>query len=244
MDEITSQGGLVDTLRGRTSRRQVLKGGAAVGAAVVWAVPVVEVLTTASASASTPPTTTQPPSTNLSWVDLVFVVPATEGGTPTYYVWSSSDDSFQAHTDGFGNLGTSAFSSFSFYDHVTAGQAQFTGFSSLPQGSSYSISSSYDPTGDLTFTASGTPPTGLVLDYVLVHGGAKAYDSSLTGSAVVAYGDTAGPDTAAGPESLGITVPTGGTSASSNLSGTVANDMQTVTIDGTLYDMSFFVGNT
>jgi hypothetical protein len=43
----------VTTLRGHaTTRRQVLKGGAAVGATLVWAVPAVEILSTRVASAS------------------------------------------------------------------------------------------------------------------------------------------------------------------------------------------------
>ncbi len=46
------------TPRGRTaSRRQVLKGGAAVGATLVWAVPAVEILSTRVASASSCSTT-------------------------------------------------------------------------------------------------------------------------------------------------------------------------------------------
>jgi len=242
VDSLDSQSALTDTLRGRLSRRQVLKGGAAVGAAAVWAVPVVEVLTTASASASgLPTTTTKPPSTNLSWVDLIFVVPpATEDGAPTFYVWSSTTNSFQKNTDGFGNIGSSAFSSFDFYSAVTAGQADFTDFTTMPTG--YSISSSLDTAGNLSFTASGTPPTGLKLADVLVHGGANAYDGS-GGSAVVAYGGTGGPDTAKAPVALDVAVPTGA-GTPSNLSGTVANSMQTVTIDGTTYDMSFLVGTT
>ncbi|MHB1784122.1 MAG: hypothetical protein ACYCTE_15805 [Acidimicrobiales bacterium] len=219
----------------------MLKGGALTGAALVWAVPVVEVLTTATASATSNSQTSTPPgqATNLSWVDLVFVVPpSTEDGSPTYYLWSSSTGTFAANTDGFGNVSDSAFSEFDFYDFVSGKQAQLTGFTT-PMPTDFAISSSIDASGDLTFTASGTPPTGLLLADVLVHGGAHVYDSSLTGNAVVAYGGSGTPDSASGPEVLDLSVPTG---ATSNLSGTVANDMQTATIDNSTYDLSYLVG--
>ena len=61
MPEVPTTSGLMDTLGARATRRQVLKGGLAAGAAVVWAAPVVEVLTSRAAAAASGPTTTTPP---------------------------------------------------------------------------------------------------------------------------------------------------------------------------------------
>ncbi len=86
MDDSESHGGLADTLRGRTSRRQVLKGGAAVGAAVVWAVPVVEVLTTASASASGVPAASY---TFPSWAYVIYTTATDAAGLGASSVFSA-----------------------------------------------------------------------------------------------------------------------------------------------------------
>ena len=63
----------------------MLKGGAAVGAAVVWAVPVVEVLTTASASASGQPLAYKFP----SWAYVIYTTATNAAGLSASTVLSA-----------------------------------------------------------------------------------------------------------------------------------------------------------
>ncbi len=66
MDDLSTPGEVIATLGARATRRQVLKGGLAAGAAVVWAAPVLEVLTSRPAAAASGPTTTTPPESYLT----------------------------------------------------------------------------------------------------------------------------------------------------------------------------------
>lgn len=216
------------------SRRRVLAGGVAVGAATVWAVPLVETIAAGRAgavSALVPPT----PSTNISWVDLVFS--STSGGTTTWYLWMSGSGWMKTLT-GYGNISSSDFSGFAFYSDLGG----LSGFSTALTGV-LDITSVIDSSGNLVFTVSGTPPSGLILEYVIAHGGDQPYDGG-SGSVVASDGSGTSPNSSNSPEELGFAVPTG---------GTVADDLQTATLygSGTGYTdgsasiaLSYVVGTT
>jgi hypothetical protein len=215
------------------SRRRVLAGSVAVGAATVWAVPLVEAITAGRAgavSALVPPPTV---STNISWVDLVFS--STSGSTTTWYLWMSGSG-WVSELTGYGNISSSDFSSFMFY-HDLGG---LSGFSTELQDV-LDISSSFDASGDLLFTVGevGEAPSDLLLQYVIVHGGDKAYDGG-TGSVVASDGLGTSPDSSSSPEELALAVPS---------SGVVSNDLQTATLYPSsgapvLIDLSYVVGTT
>jgi hypothetical protein len=216
------------------SRRRVLAGSVAVGAATVWAVPLVEAITAGRAgavSALVPPT----PSTNISWVDLVFS--STSGSTTTWYLWKS-DSGWVAKLTGLGGIPPSNFGGFAFYDNLGG----LSGFST-DLTDVVVITSFIDSSGNLVFKVTGTPPSGLTLQYVIAHGGDKLYDGK-SGSVVASDGTGTTPDSSGSPEELGFAVPSG---------GTVANDLQTVTLSGTgtgytdgsaTLELSYVVGTT
>jgi hypothetical protein len=221
------------------SRRRVLAGSVAVGAATVWAVPLVEAITAGRAgavSALVPPPTV---STNISWVDLVFS--STSGSTTTWCLWKGSSMSGSGWVSkltgyGHGNISSSDFSSFRFYHDL----GDLSGFSTELQDV-LDISSSFDASGDLLFTVGevGDAPSDLLLQYVIVHGGDKAYDGG-TGSVVASDGLGTSPDSSSSPEELALAVPS---------SGVVSNDLQTATLSfssgkSVLIDLSYVVGTT
>jgi hypothetical protein len=207
------------------SRRRILAGGVAVGAATVWAVPLVEAITAGRAgavSALVPPT----PSTNISWVDLVFS--RTSGSTTTWYLWKS-DSGWVAKLTGLGGIPPSNLGGLSGFSTDLTDVVVITSF--------------IDSSGNLVFKVTGTPPSGLTLQYVIAHGGDKLYDGK-SGSVVASDGTGTTPDSSGSPEELGFAVPSG---------GTVANDLQTVTLSGTgtgytdgsaTLELSYVVGTT
>jgi len=219
------------------SRRRVLAGSVAVGAATVWAVPLVEAITAGRAgavSALVPPPTV---STNISWVDLVFS--STSRSTTTWYLWKSgsmSGSGWVSKLTGYGNIHRSDFKSFKFYkDHP-----RLSGFSTELKDV-LDISSSFDASGDLLFTVNevGDAPSDLLLQYVIVHGGDKAYDRG-TGSVVASDGLGTSPDSSTSPEELALAVPS---------SGVVSNDLQTATLSflsgaSVVIDLSYVVVTT
>lgn len=182
-------------------------------------------------SALVPP----PPSTNISWVDLVFS--STSGSTTTWYLWMSGAGWVSTLT-GYGSIAESDFSGFAFYSDLGG----LSGFSKSLTGV-VDITSVIDSSGNLVFTVSGTPPSGLTLQYVIAHGGDNPYDGG-TGSVVASDGSGSSPNSSSSPEELGFAVPSG---------GTVANDLQTVTLSGTgtgytngsaVLELSYVVGTT
>jgi len=218
------------------SRRRVPAGSVAVGAATVWAVPLVEAMTAGRAgavSALVPPPTV---STNISWVDLVFS--STSRSTTTWYLWMSGSG-WVSKLTGYGNISSSdfsAFMAFMFYQDLGG----LSGFSTELQDV-LDISSSFDASGDLLFTVGEVKeaPSDLLLQYVIVHGGDNAYDGG-TGSVVASDGSGTSPDSSSSPEELALAVPS---------SGVVSNDLQTATLypssgPPVVIDLSYVVGTT
>jgi hypothetical protein len=92
MEEVPTPSGPLDTLNVHATRRQVLKGGLGAGAAVVWAVPVVEILSSrAAAAASAVPT--MPPSES-------FAVSCTGPATFVAFTYVPSSNNFSGATSG------------------------------------------------------------------------------------------------------------------------------------------------
>jgi len=92
MEEVPTPSGPLDTLNVHATRRQVLKGGLGAGAAVVWAVPVVEILSSRAAAAASAVPTMPPPESS--------AVSCTGPATFVAFTYVPSSNNFSGATSG------------------------------------------------------------------------------------------------------------------------------------------------